>query len=136
MTVTRLDSAAVEIGTRLPEFRTPPLDPTRIRLFSEAMRDPNPVHIDPDFARSIGLPDVIAQGGVAVVALSHMVARWSHRDAIEEIDVKFRAPVVAYERLVCRGTVVAVENGRASVQCEALDESGGLRAAGTVWVRL
>ncbi len=124
-----------EPGFVLPPFRTQPLEHIRIEMFSFAMRDPNPVHLDDDFARGLGLPSVIAPGGVAVVALANLVARWAGREAIEEIDVRFRSPIPVGERLVCTGHVERVDEGRVQVACRATGEGDELRAEGTIWLR-
>ena len=50
------------------EFSTGALTKERIAQFSVAMQDPNPVHLDPSFCASIGLPGIIAPGGIGVVA--------------------------------------------------------------------
>jgi acyl dehydratase len=123
--------------TALRPFVTAPIDAVRIRMYADAMQDPNPVHRDRAFARSVGLPDVIAPGGMAVVALSHLVARWTGREAIDEVDVRLRAPIRAGVRLTCTGEVDedADGDGRTVVRCAATDDDGTVCAEGTVWVR-
>ena len=43
------------------EYRAPePLGKTMIRYFAQALRDPNPIYLDDEYARAAGYPGVIA----------------------------------------------------------------------------
>ena len=89
-------------AARTWRFETVPLDHERLRRFSALVNDPNPVHVDPAFARGLGLPDAIAQGGLVVSAVSYML----DAEGIDRLDVKLIAPVPAGSRLVCEGVAV------------------------------
>lgn len=52
----------VQVGDELPTLKLPAVDRTVLALFGGASGDHNPVHIDIDFARRAGMPDVFAQG--------------------------------------------------------------------------
>jgi acyl dehydratase len=121
--------------TAIQPFATVLLDAEHIRQFSLAMRDSNPVHLDEQFCRSLGLAGIIAPGGIAVVALAHTAVRAYGLQAIREIDVSFKSPVPVGERLLCHAEVVAVESDHVVLQCRATSEAGELRAEGRVIVR-
>ncbi|WP_022925262.1 MaoC/PaaZ C-terminal domain-containing protein [Serinicoccus marinus] len=57
--------------------RTVTVDRDRLVAYAEASGDQNPIHQDPDVARSVGLPDVIAHGmwtmGAALEAVTEHV---------------------------------------------------------------
>jgi acyl dehydratase len=48
-------------GDSLPELRVTP-DAGLTKRYAEASGDPNPIHTDPEFAKSVGLPGVILHG--------------------------------------------------------------------------
>ena len=121
-----------EVDVLLEPFVTQPLDRVRIQQFTVAMRDPNPVHTDAGFCRSIGLPGIIAPGSMAVVAMAHSVARHYGLERIREIDVKLRAPVALGERLVCSPRIVEATADRVEFWCVATNEAGELRAEGRI----
>lgn len=123
------------VGTPLPEFVTPVLDPVRIRLFAQAMNDPNPVHVDHTAARAAGLPGVIAPGGMAVVALAHLATRWAGVGSCAGVDIRLRAPIPVGSRLRCRGHVDGHDDRGVRIVCTATSEDGIVRAEGTVWVK-
>ena len=52
----------VQVGDALPPLQLPPVDRTTLALFAGASGDHNPIHIDIDFARRAGMPDVFAHG--------------------------------------------------------------------------
>src|SRR3546814_1755994 len=47
-----------------------------LALYAGASGDHDPVHIDIDFARAAGLPDVFAHGMLSFGLLSRMVTQW------------------------------------------------------------
>ena len=49
---------SVNVGDALPPLALPPLTRTTLALFAGASGDHNPIHIDIDFARAAGMPDV------------------------------------------------------------------------------
>jgi acyl dehydratase len=125
-----------DVDRRLAAFTTPPLDRVRIEQFTRAMRDSNPVHADESFCRSLGLPTVIAPAGMAVVALSHAVARHYGAESIREIDVTLRSPVALGERLICTPEVVQITDELVELHCSATNEAGELRADGRIVVSI
>jgi acyl dehydratase len=62
--------------------------------YADASGDQNPIHQNEEFAKSVGLPDVIAHGmftmGVAATYLSEIAGS----DAVTEFSAKFIKPVV------------------------------------------
>ena len=58
--------ARVNVGDSLPSLDLPPIDRTRLALFGGASGDHNPIHIDIDFARRSGMPDVFAHGMLGI----------------------------------------------------------------------
>ena len=53
---------AVSVGDVLPPLSLPPVTRATLALYAGASGDHNPIHIDVDFARAAGMPDVFAHG--------------------------------------------------------------------------
>ena len=66
----------IRVGDRLPLLQLPPVDRTTLALFGGASGDLNPIHIDLDFARRAGLPDVFAQGMLGMAWLARLLTQW------------------------------------------------------------
>ena len=56
------DLAALTPGHVLPGLNFGPITRTTLALYAGASGDHNPAHIDSDFAKAAGLPDVFAHG--------------------------------------------------------------------------
>src|SRR5512141_383704 len=74
--------------------------------YAAASGDPNPIHQDPEVARSVGLPDVIAHGMYTLaLAARYVDEQLGEPGRIVELGAKFSKPVVVPEG----GTEVRVE---------------------------
>ena len=49
----------------------------QIDAYAGASGDHNPIHVDPEFARSVGLPGTIAHGMLDMAILGEAVGRWA-----------------------------------------------------------
>jgi acyl dehydratase len=96
-------------------------DPYLTIRYAGASGDFNPIHIDEEFARSVGLPGRILHGlwTMAQVARAHTEAAGGP-EALSDLSVQFRGMGQLGEEIVVRGTVSAVDDGIATVQSEAV----------------
>jgi acyl dehydratase len=66
--------------------------------YAAASGDPNPIHQDPEVARSVGLPDVIAHGMYTLaLAARYVDEQLGEPGRIAELGAKFTKPVVVPE---------------------------------------
>ena len=81
--------------------------------YADASGDQNPIHQDEQFARSVGLPDVIAHGMWTMGASATVVTDWAgDAGRVVEFGTRFTKPVVvpvAGNELVVQGVVKAVD---------------------------
>jgi len=85
---------------------TYPVTREALVAYAAASGDPNPIHQDPEVARSVGLPDVIAHGMYTLaLAARYVDEQLGEPGRIAELGAKFTKPVVVPEG----GTVVVVE---------------------------
>jgi acyl dehydratase len=87
------------------------------------LRDPNPIHFDPEAVRRAGMGDrVINQGPINQAYLVNLVTRAAGGpDRLRSIQVRFLGNVLAGDRVECRGRVAAVDEaaGTATLEIEA-----------------
>ena len=81
----------VKPGDTLPPLVLPPVDRATLALFAGASGDHNPIHIDTDFARRAGMPDVFAQGMLSMAWLARMLTLWTAQENLREFGVRFTA---------------------------------------------
>ncbi|MGL4176156.1 MAG: MaoC family dehydratase [Dermatophilaceae bacterium] len=131
MTTRRLSE--VTVGDPLGPVAVPVTRET-LRAYAAASGDHNPIHQDEAFARSVGLPDVIAHGMWTMGASGTVVADWAgDAGRVVEFGTRFTKPVVVPAggaSIEVAGVVKAVdeESGRATV--ELTTTSGGEKVLG------
>ena len=77
----------------------------QLALFSEGTEDPNPIHVDEDFAHRAGFPTVLQQGPMTTAHFARLIEEHIGRDRLEILDISFLAPVFPEEKLHLVATV-------------------------------
>ena len=126
MSDTLLSVSDVEVGQELPPLAIHISRESLVR-YTGASLDRNRIHWDERFARSVGLPDVIAHGMFTMGSAINVVSDWvGDAGRIVEYGTRFTKPVVVpYEAgadVVVTGVVTAVdaETRRATVELTAM----------------
>ena len=103
----------------VPELRVTP-DRYLTYRYAGASGDFNPIHIDDEFARSVGLPGRILHGlwSMAQVARAQTEAAGGP-DKLRRLSVQFRGMGVPEQEVVVTSTVREVRDGVAVVDAEA-----------------
>ena len=96
------------VGATLPPLEPPEVDRMRIAYMTVAMRDPNPVHIEDDYAQRCGLPGVIAHGTFVVAYLGLAVSRLVGVDAVRRVRADLTQPVFPGDKITTEATVTEV----------------------------
>lgn len=96
----------VTVGEEIPGLTLPPVDRTMLALFAGASGDHNPVHIDIDFARKAGMPDVFAHGMLGMAWLGRLVTGWAPQAQLRKYDVRFGGITHLGNVISCTGKVV------------------------------
>jgi acyl dehydratase len=113
----------LETGAQIPELKVTP-DRFLTARYAGASGDFNPIHIDEEFARSVGLPGRILHGlwTMAQVARAQTDAAGGPAH-LRRLSVQFRGMGVPEQEVVVSGSVREVSDGRALVDTVA--EQGG-----------
>lgn len=96
----------VSVGQTLPELKLPPINRTTLALFAGASGDHNPIHIDIDFARKAGMPDVFAHGMLSMAWLGRLLTNWVPQMQLREINTRFAGITHLGHIITCTGRVV------------------------------
>jgi acyl dehydratase len=100
-----LDLRALKVGDTLPPLTLPPVNRTMLALFAGASGDHNPIHIDIDFARKAGMPDVFAHGMLGMAWLGRLLTQWVPQQQIRYFGVRFLGITQIGHIITCSGHI-------------------------------
>lgn len=113
-----------------PLLTTPEVTRLRIAYMTVAMKDPNLVHMEDDYAKLSGLPQVIAHGTFAVSYLGAAVSRAVGIDNVKRLKVELTAPVFPRDVITVRFTDVEEEARTSTGKLVAHNQAGDMVARG------
>ena len=114
------------------------IDQPRVSRYSEAARDPNPIHTDAAFAATTDFGRPIAHGMLVLALVSEAMSasfgrRWAETGTLK---VRWRAPAIQPVEVTATAEPRGVSDGVATyaVQCAAADGAVLLTGTATVGV--
>jgi acyl dehydratase len=130
----------LKAGDTLPALTLPPLTRTTLALYCGASGDHNPIHVDIDFAKKAGYPDVFAHGMLSMAWLGRLLTNWVPQTRVREFGVRFTALTQVGEVITCSGSVTEVfEAGgerRARLSIQTANAQGQVKLAGDAVVAI
>jgi acyl dehydratase len=122
----------IEVGTVLEE-KVFYLDRALLKQYADASGDQNPIHQNEEFAKSVGLPNVIAHGMLTMALVGKYVSDFAGGSAhVLEYSARFTKPVIvpADEKvdLTVSASVVEISDGKISLNINAT--SAGVKVLG------
>jgi acyl dehydratase len=114
----------VNQGDSVPELKVTP-DKYLPHRYAGASGDFNPIHIDPEFAKQVGLPGNILHGlySMAQVARANTAAAGGDPRKLKRLAVQFRGMGFPEQEITVSGTVSEVRDGRLVIDTVA-EQSG------------
>lgn len=124
-------------GDPIPELRVTP-DKYLPHRYAGASGDFNPIHIDPEFAKQVGLPQNILHGlySMAVLARAQTAAAGGDPRSLKRLEVQFRGMGMPEQEIVVTGSVREADGGRVTVETEAFQGENGIIRNGVAELEL
>jgi acyl dehydratase len=115
------------VGVQMPELRVTP-DKYLPHRYAGASGDFNPIHIDPELAKQVGLPQNILHGlySMAQVARAQVAAAGGDPRSLRRLGVQFRGMGLPEQEIVVSGEVTSVDEGRVTIETEAFQGENGI----------
>jgi acyl dehydratase len=112
-----------EIGAELPEFSVTP-DKYLPHRYAGASGDFNPIHIDPEFAKAVGLPSNILHGLYSMAQVARAAVQGAGGDprSLKRLSVQFRGMGLPEREIRVTGNVKEARDGRVVVETVAQQE--------------
>jgi acyl dehydratase len=131
--VTQL-SKSIAVGDRLVQKTFPPISRHTLALYCGASGDHNPIHVDSDFAKNAGFPDVFSHGMLVMGFLGQALTDAVQPDRIRSFSTRFAAITQLGAKLTCEGAVTELfevdGEKRARLALTTKDEVGAIKLAG------
>jgi len=131
---------AIAVGQRLVHKSFAPITRHRLALYCGASGDHNPIHVDTDFAKKSGFPDVFSHGMLVMGYLGQALTDAIAPDRIRSFSTRFAAITQVGAKLTCDGEVAELFEAdgerRARIALTAKDENGEAKLVGEAVVAI
>lgn len=115
-TTTTNNTQDIQVGMAIPELAIPPVSRATLALYAGASGDHNPMHIDSDFAKKNGMPDVFAHGMLSMAYLGRLLTNWMPQSQLRKFSNRFSAITNIHDVITCSGEVTEIfENGNEKI---------------------
>ena len=135
-----MSAIQLEVGDRIVLKEFPPITRHRLALYCGASGDHNPIHVDLDFAKKAGFPDVFSHGMLVMAYLGQALTDAVSPPRIRSFSTRFVAITQLGAKLTCEGTVAELleHNGekRARLELTTRDQTGEIKLAGEAIIAL
>ena len=122
----------INVGTALEE-KVFFIDRAMLKAYADASGDQNPIHQNEEFAKAVGLPNVISHGMLTMAIVGKYVSDWAGgSQQVKEFSGRFMKPVIVPAEvkvdLTVSGKVVAVDGNQITLELSAT--SAGVKVFG------
>ena len=135
-----LELHKLQVGDALPSFTTPPVSRLTLALYCGASGDHNPMHVDIDYARAGGAPDVFAHGMLSMAYVGRLLTNWVPQQQLREYGVRFVAITQVGEAITCSAEVIALFEAagerRARLSLQTTNQHGQVKLTGDAVIAL
>lgn len=132
--------STLKVGDALPAFTTAPISRFTLALYCGASGDHNPIHVDTDFAKAAGFPDVFAHGMLSMAYLGRLLTNWVPQQRLRAYGVRFVAITQVHDAITCSGTVTELfevdGERRARVSLQTANQAGQVKLQGDAVIAL
>lgn len=126
-------------GDALPTHQRGPITKAEIAEYSRASGDPNPMHVDEEFAKASGYPGVFAQGMLSMGYLGQYVTGLAGIGNVKLLQSRFAKITWPDEVITCRAKVtgkrVAGTEKLVDLEITTESQSGEVKIVGNATVR-
>jgi acyl dehydratase len=122
------------VGDRVLHKQFPPISRHKLALYCGASGDHNPIHVDLDFAKAAGYPDVFAHGMFVMACLGQALTDAVPPPRLRTFATRFVAITQLGASLTCEGHVAELVEYHgercAKLALTTKDENGDVKLAG------
>jgi len=129
------DITKFKSGDRIPPLRIDKVSRKLLKTYAEASGDFNPIHLDSDFAKQSGLPNIIAHGMLIMSYLGRMLTNTFPQDTLTDFSSLFVSMTHLNDKITCTGKIIKKNTDKHGniiyvLQLKAVNENGEERISG------
>lgn len=129
-----------EKGAVVGTLKLAPISRHTLALYCGASGDHNPIHVDIDFAKAAGMPDVFAHGMLSMAYLGRLLTQIAPQAALRSFSTRFTAITQLKAEITCTAKLVDrfKEGGeeRAKLELTAADQNNDVKLLGEAVVAI
>jgi len=131
----------LQSGSLVEVFEFPVITQQQLQAYAEASGDFNPIHLDEQEAKKVGLPGVIAHGMLSAALIAERAVRFVEKEAplkrykLVQFQTRFKAMTGLGDQLSVRGVVKEVTEHGITVELQAKNQKGQLITTGLAQFR-
>ncbi len=114
----------LEIGEGINPIELPPVIPEMLVRYAEASGDHNPIHLDEDEAKRLGLPGIIAHGMWTMGNLSKLFTPYYEEGFLSDYQIRFRGMVFLGDVITLQAKLESREDCLLRFQVSASNQHG------------
>ena len=122
------------MGYEIPEANIGPFNQIDLVEYAKASGDFNPIHLDKEFAKTVGLGNVIVHGMLIMSHLGKSIVNSNSVSFLKHFSVQFCSITKLEERLICKGEVSKIEKNNQkkiiTLKLKILNLSGEVKILG------
>ena len=120
-----LDARTVTVGQGLPPLVKGPITREDLKVYGPAAGDPNPMHVDEEFARNAGYKGVFAHGMLSMGYLGQFLVQAGGVGSVRKFRTRFAKITWPGDVITCRAQVTGVRDDGAArlVECDIWTEN-------------
>lgn len=130
----------LKVGDILEPLTQKPISRSTLALFAGASGDHNPIHIDIDFAKSLGLDDVFAHGMLGMAYLGRFLTQFTDQKNLRSYSVRFSSITQVGAELKCSGKVTEIFEEKdekfMKLELSATDQNNDVKLMGDAVIAL
>lgn len=126
----------IDVGYDMPTLVKGPIQKLQHVMYAGASGDFNPLHVDDDFAKAVGMPEgVIAHGMLIMGFVGQAITAWVPKKNLKKFGVRFAGMTKPGNTITVSGKVIEKnqDNGLNLITCEVIaqDENGDVKVSGS-----
>jgi len=128
------------LGKVVATLTADPITRHALALYCGASGDHNPIHVDIDFARASGMPDVFAHGMLIMAYVGRLLTRMAPLEKHRSLAARFQAITQVGDAITVSAKLVSIESEkdepRATLGIVAADQRGEVKLSGKAVIAL